>query len=106
MEKFTLNNGVQLPVLSIGTNRMKQEKLESILSAAIDAGITFFDTARDYGNEKVVGQAIKKVCDLKSIKREDIFITTKVGNSQQLRKNMLFEIEESLNNLKTVSVQF
>lgn len=101
MEKFTLNNGVQLPVLSIGTNRMKQEKLESILSAAIDAGITFFDTARDYGNEKVVGQAIKKVCDLKSIKREDIFITTKVGNSQQLRKNMLFEIEESLNNLKT-----
>ena len=101
MEKFTLNNGVQLPVLSIGTNRMNEKKLEIILGAAIEAGITFFDTARDYGNEKAVGEAIKNVCKNKSIKRKNIFITTKVGNSQQLRKNMFSEIEESLRNLQT-----
>lgn len=101
METYQLNNGVRIPSLCIGTNRMNHEKLIEIVRAAIDAGITFFDSARDYGNEPVVGDVLNSVLKEKGLSRNSIHITTKVGNSQQVSQNMSRELDISLKNLKT-----
>ena len=55
-----------------------------------------FDTARDYDNEALLGNIFKDMITSGICKREDIFITTKVGNSQQRKKNMETEIDISL----------
>lgn len=96
-----LNNGYRIPSMCIGTNRMNLVKLESIISAALDAGFFFFDSARDYMNEHLVGEALHKSLTERGISRKDIFITTKVGNGQQQNRDMHKEIIKSLKNLQT-----
>lgn len=100
MEKVKLRNDFELPVMSIGTNRMGYDKMFSILSSAVDAGITFIDTARDYGNESVVGDVLHKIVKYGGLSRDNLFVTTKVGNSQQFGMDMFKQIDMSLRNLK------
>jgi 2,5-diketo-D-gluconate reductase A len=75
MEKVTLNNGVEMPILGFGvfqvTNLVECER--SVLDA-IATGYRLVDTAASYGNEEAVGNAIKK----SGVSREEVFITTKV----------------------------
>jgi diketogulonate reductase-like aldo/keto reductase len=100
MESRLLNNGYSIPIVATGTNRMNYNKLYSIIGGALSAGINHFDTARDYGNEALVGQALHNVMHESKLSRSDIFVTTKVGNTQQASKNMWSEIEKSLKNLQ------
>lgn len=99
--KIILANGVQMPVMAMGTNWMTYDELVPILKAGIAAGFRAFDTARDYGNEAVVGKAIKTALNEIGLKRSDIFITTKIGNGQQKMGNISEQIDISLNNLQT-----
>lgn len=105
MDYYILNNGYKVPQFSFGMSfikdRQNYEGYCKIINSAIDGGFRWFDSARDYGNEAIVGKAIKAVCAAKGIQRNEIFITTKVGNSQQAKGNLKKEIEMSLNNLKT-----
>lgn len=100
MERIKLRNNIELPVMSIGTNRMSYDKMFSIISGAMDAGITFIDTARDYGNEPVVGDVLHKIMREQNLARGNLFVTTKVGNSQQFGKDMFKQIDLSLRNLQ------
>ncbi len=97
----TLSNGYSLPHMAIGTNWMKKKELVKILVAAIEAGFRAFDTARDYGTEDVVGDAVKESLAITGLCRENVFITTKIGNTQQVRGDIKGEVEMSLRNLKT-----
>lgn len=101
MEKVILKNGWKLPVICVGTNRMDAVKMQSVMRGALEAGIRFFDSARDYGNEPVVGEVLSQLMSHLNIGRSEVFITTKVGNTQQLKGNMAHEIEVSLKNLHT-----
>lgn len=105
MDYYILNNGYKVPQFSFGMSfikdRQNYEGYCKIVDSAIDGGFRWFDSARDYGNEAIVGKAIKAVCTAKRIQRNEIFITTKVGNGQQAKGNLKKEIEISLNNLKT-----
>lgn len=96
-----LSNGVKMPVMAIGTNWMEYKELYSVMRAGFEAGFRAIDTARDYGNEHVVGKVLKDVLNDLGMSRSDIFLTTKIGNSQQILGNISEEIELSLNNLKT-----
>jgi diketogulonate reductase-like aldo/keto reductase len=104
-----LTNGVQIPTFIMGTSlcdlKGEKKRLENMLVNSIDAGlangIRGFDTARDYDNENLLGATFKKFGKKYGIKREDIFITTKVGNGQQRLKNMSEQIDISLKNIKT-----
>lgn len=96
-----LYNGVQMPIMAIGTNWMNYEELKPIVKAGLLAGFRAIDTARDYGNEDVVGAVIKDVLKELNISRKEIFITTKIGNSQQAEGNIAKELEISLKNLQT-----
>lgn len=92
----TLRNGVEMPVLGLGVWRVNNdtEVLNSV-QWAIKAGYKMIDTAAIYQNEEGVGQAIKEA----GVKREDIFITTKVWNADQGYESTLAAFDKSLERL-------
>ena len=97
---FKLNNGLQIPAQGLGTFTLKDEVMTNSIKAAYQAGCTLIDTASAYMNEHYVGASIKELERQGVLKREDLFITTKVGNGQQRHRNMEKEIDISLRNFK------
>ena len=97
----TLPNGVEMPPIVEATNWMDYPQLKEIVSEGLKAGFRAFDTARDYGNEPVVGRVIQECLKEQGLRREDIFITTKIGNSQQRLGNIDEQIDQSIRNLRT-----
>lgn len=73
MEYFTLNNGIQMPMVGFGTWDVRGNAGLHTLLTAIDTGYRLFDTAEMYDNQDIVGKAIK----LSNIDRREFFITTK-----------------------------
>jgi len=98
---LTLNNGRTMPILGVGTWRAEDEKeLETALDAALEMGYRHIDCAHAYGNEQVIGRVLKQWLDSNKIKREDLFITTKLpfyGNRPSTVEKYL---KESLSNLQ------
>ena len=75
METVKLNNGVEMPILGFGVYQINDQQVcEESVVEAIKAGYRLIDTAAIYGNEEGVGRAIKR----SGIKREELFITTKL----------------------------
>ena len=75
MKTIKLNNGINMPVLGFGVYQINDEtECERCVFDALQSGYRLIDTAAAYSNEAAVGRAIKK----SGIKREDIFITTKL----------------------------
>lgn len=75
MEKVTLNNGVEMPLLGFGVFQMTNlEECEQSVYEALQAGYRLIDTAASYENEEAVGKALKR----SGIAREELFITTKL----------------------------
>jgi diketogulonate reductase-like aldo/keto reductase len=87
----TLNNGISMPLLGLGVYDMYNREAENAVSTALEIGYRLIDTAAMYGNEEEIGNAIRK----SSIKREEIFITTKVGNPDQGFDRTLRAFDES-----------
>lgn len=92
-----LNNGIQIPRLGLGVYQIPPGKSTvKAVKYALKIGYKHFDTAMIYGNEADVGKALKESDD---IKREDIFITTKVWNSDQGYDSTIKACESSLKRL-------
>ena len=72
-----LCNGVEMPSIGMGTYQVGRKILQDVLLAGTSYGIRCIDTARDYGNEPLVGKALKIVQRKNALRREDLFITTK-----------------------------
>jgi len=91
-----LNNGVEIPVLGLGTYQIGDETAtyNAVLNA-LDLGYRHIDTAAAYHNETGIGKAIKD----SGIKRGDLFITTKLWNEDQRQGNQYAAFEESLERL-------
>jgi diketogulonate reductase-like aldo/keto reductase len=92
-----LNNGVEMPMLGLGVYDMHGKEAEQAIQNALEVGYRLVDTAAMYGNEKEVGNAIKK----SDIPRAEIFITSKVNNIDQGYDSTLLAFERSLGNLRT-----
>ena len=73
-----LNNGIRMPILGIGTYRLSQTEAENSVYWALRDGYRLIDTARIYGNETGVGRGIRRAINEGLVKREDIFVTTKM----------------------------
>ncbi|MDB5165912.1 MAG: glyoxal reductase [Candidatus Saccharibacteria bacterium] len=92
----TLNNGVAMPQLGLGVWQTRDgDEVEEAVSAALEAGYRLIDTAAVYGNETGVGNAIRA----SGIPREEIFVTTKLWNSDQDRDKVRGAFETSLKKL-------
>ncbi|MNS88828.1 Glyoxal reductase [compost metagenome] len=75
MQKVTLNNGIEMPILGFGVFQITdQNECEQSVYDAIMAGYRLIDTAASYQNEEAVGRAIKR----SGVAREELFITTKL----------------------------
>lgn len=74
METIRLNNGVEMPNFGIGTFLLSPDEAEESVYAALQCGYRMIDTANAYMNEKAVGRAIRR----SGVKREDIFVSTKL----------------------------
>lgn len=97
---FTLNNGVEIPVLGFGTNVLQGPSgIENILTA-LDAGYRLIDTAQSYGNETEVGKAI----NASAVPREDIFVTTKITDENQGYQLTMDSCKASLEKLQMDAV--
>lgn len=75
MSKILLSNGVEMPPIVETTNWMDYPVKKDLVSAGLKIGYRAFDTARDYGNEDVVGRVIKECLAEQGLKREDVFLT-------------------------------
>ena len=101
MHTIQFHNGIEMPPIIMSTNWMDYPTMKNVVSAGLKIGFRAFDTARDYGNEHIVGRVIEECLKEQCLKREDIFITTKIGNSQQRLGNIEEQIKISLKNLRT-----
>lgn len=77
-EVVTLNNGVEMPLLGLGTWQCSDEQVEQAVAEAIKAGYRHIDGAKIYGNEKGVGNGLKKAFNEGWAKREDVWVTSKL----------------------------
>jgi diketogulonate reductase-like aldo/keto reductase len=94
--RIRLNKGVEMPVLGLGTAMAGGDACVVAVRAALDLGYRLIDTASMYGNEREVGAAIRE----SDVPREDIFLTTKVGNPEQGYESTLRACDESLRRLQ------
>lgn len=101
LDYITLANGVKMPALVMSTNYMDYPLMKKVVTAGLKIGYRAFDTARDYGNEHVVGRVLEECLREQGLKRSDIFITTKIGNGQQVEGNISEQIDISLRHLHT-----
>ncbi|MBN2174644.1 MAG: aldo/keto reductase [Bacteroidales bacterium] len=95
--RTTLNNGVEMPWFGLGVFESEEGgEVEKAVAFALANGYRSIDTASFYRNEKGVGDAVR----LSKIPREDIFITSKLWNSEQGYKNTYKAFESSLEKLQ------
>ncbi|WNS80469.1 aldo/keto reductase [Domibacillus sp. DTU_2020_1001157_1_SI_ALB_TIR_016] len=95
MQFVTLNNGLKMPQLGYGVWQVEDEQATPAVLKAIETGYHSIDTAAVYGNERGVGRAIKEC----GVPREELFITTKVWNSDQGYDATLKAFDTSLEKL-------
>ena len=91
----TLNNGVEMPQLGFGVFKVPYDQATDAVLAALEVGYRSIDTAAAYGNESGVGQAIAQ----SGLDRGDLFVTTKVWNTEQGYDSTLASFDASLTRL-------
>ncbi len=89
-----LNNGIEIPRLGLGVYKSGKDTYQAV-RWALETGYRHIDTASYYGNEAEVGKAVKD----SGIRREDIFITTKMWNEDQRRGSQREAFERSMESL-------
>lgn len=106
--KFRLLNGYEMPPLLQGVpllghyKNQSKEHFKDVILNSIKCGVCGFDTSHDYGrSELMLGKVLHNLYNQGQIRREDVFITTKIGNGQQIEGNIRESVERALQALKT-----
>ena len=98
--KMKMNNGIEIPQFGLGVYLTKSgSECINAVTWALEAGYKHIDTAKAYGNEKEVGEAVRN----SGIKREELFITTKLWNEDHGYDDALKAFDKSL---KTLNVDY
>ena len=100
MNYVTLNNGIKMPIIGFGVFEIPAEHTAQCVYDAIECGYRLIDTAQAYYNETEVGEGISKAIVDGLVKREDIFLTTKVWVTEFGYEKTKASIEESLKKLR------
>ncbi|XP_049770528.1 aldo-keto reductase family 1 member B1-like [Schistocerca cancellata] len=99
LEHVTFFNGHKMPIVGLGTWQSPNGEVGQAVDAALEAGYRHIDTAYAYGNEAEIGQTLKKWFDSGRLKREDVFIVTKLpfnGNRAESVEKYLKKSLEAL----------
>ena len=92
MEYIALNNGIKCPVVGIGTFMLSPAEAENSVREALKMGYRLIDTANAYVNERAVGRGMKE----SGVKREEVFLSTKLWPSEYENENAVDETLERL----------
>ena len=92
----TLNNGLQMPQIGLGTWPLKDHDAAPVMVTAIEAGYRHIDTAFRYGNQRGVGQGVRD----SGIAREELFITSKLDGEFQGHDRAIAGLDECLRQLQ------
>ncbi|KAM7002571.1 aldose reductase-related protein 2 [Tautogolabrus adspersus] len=98
-----LNDGTRMPVLGLGTwksHHLPRTSVQGAVEAAIAAGYRHIDTAYNYGNEVEIGKALRSKMQQGIIKREDMFIVSKLWLTHYAQEDIPLCLNKSLNDLK------
>ncbi len=98
MQYLSKPTGARIPAIGFGTMTLKEAVGVEMTAAALRAGYRHLDTAQMYGNEREVGEGLRA----SGVKREDVFITTKVWWDRLQAGDFEKSVEESLERLETV----
>src|SRR6218665_49938 len=96
MKQVILNNGTEIPEIGFGTWQTT-EGVQKTVKEALKAGYKHIDTADIYGNEAEIGEAIEE----SGIDRKNLYLTTKIWNSNRSSQGVKHSVEQSLKKLKT-----
>ena len=96
-DTYTLNNGVKIPCVAYGTYKAADENGADIITAAVEEGYRYFDTASFYETEEYVAEAIRR----SGLPREDFFIATKLWKEEMGYEEALAAFERSAKRLNT-----
>ena len=98
--KLLLNTGAAIPALGFGTLIPDPTDTKTAVAAALEAGFRQFDCAERYGNETVIGEALQRIFKEGKVKREAVFIGTKLWNTNHRPERVKPAFEASLRRLQ------
>uniref|UniRef100_A0A0N4ZDM8 Aldo_ket_red domain-containing protein n=1 Tax=Parastrongyloides trichosuri TaxID=131310 RepID=A0A0N4ZDM8_PARTI len=99
-QSITLSNGNKMPVFGLGTWQSEPGEIEAAVRVALDNGYRLIDTAKCYGNEGEIGTVLKEYFAAGKLKREDVFITTKLWCTHNRKEEVEPELRASLKRLQ------
>jgi diketogulonate reductase-like aldo/keto reductase len=98
--RFVLNNGSgEIPALGFGTSLSDNRKTEAAVKTAVEVGFRHLDAAERYRNEAQVGAALKELFARGTVRREDLFVTTKLWNNNHRPERVKPALQASLDRL-------
>ncbi|MCC8088479.1 MAG: aldo/keto reductase [Rikenellaceae bacterium] len=100
MKNYEFENGDRMLAIGIGTWQSDREKLYNAIVEAVEYGYRHIDCAYIYENEDIVGEAVEHLIRKETVKREDLWITSKLWNAFHKKECVLPAIERSLKNLR------
>lgn len=100
MKHITLNNGLDVPAIGLGTWKSAPGEVGKAVKEAIRLGYRHIDCAAIYGNEKEIGEALKQVFDEGLVRREDLWITSKLWNNAHQKDRVIGALEQTLSDLQ------
>ncbi len=100
MNQLTFANGDSIPALGLGTWKLTEGAAYPTVKTAIDIGYRHFDCAHIYGNELDVGAGLADALELQKVRREELFVTSKLWNDCHDPDDVPSALEETLANLQ------
>ncbi|MEC4764580.1 aldo/keto reductase [Mycobacterium sherrisii] len=97
--KFVLHNGKQMPALGFGTSLSDNRKTREAVKTAVEVGFRHLNAAERYRNEADVGAALKDLFAAGTVRRDDLFITTKLWNNNHRPERVRPALQASLHRL-------
>jgi alcohol dehydrogenase (NADP+) len=100
MKKLKFKNGDEMPIIGLGTWKSGKGEVGKAIKMALEAGYRHIDCAATYGNETEIGAAFNDVFSKGNIKREDVWITSKLWNDSHLPKDVKPALQKTLKDLQ------
>jgi alcohol dehydrogenase (NADP+) len=100
MKTLKFQNGDTMHAIGLGTWKASGAELKKAIKDAVYAGYRHIDTAKNYGNEEIIGEALAEIFAEGEIFREDVFITSKLWNDSHAEGQVIPALQESLKKLK------
>lgn len=100
METLKFKNGDEMPAIGLGTWKSEKGKVEEAVKIALHKGYRHIDCASTYGNEAEIGTAFNSVFSQGKIKREDVWVTSKLWNDCHKKEHVIPALKQTLKDLQ------